>query len=185
MRAQLIFSLAGLAALGLSVGVWWFAAERGAPAGQSGSAEWPTAAGERLPDVALADYEGATVRLADFAGQPLVVNSWAAWCPFCGQELADFAAVQKELSRDEEGSSVVFVAVNRAEPREVAQGFTDQLGISQDLVFLLDPSDSFYQAMGGFSMPETLFVDKDGNIIEHKRGPMDRQEILERVRKIL
>jgi hypothetical protein len=52
-------------------------------------------------------------------------------------------------------------------------------------VLLLDPADSFYQSIGGFSMSETVFVDKDGFIREHKRGPMDVQEMRERIQKIL
>ena len=42
---------------------------------------------EKAPDFALQDYDGKTVRFTDFAGKPLVINSWAAWCPFCRKEL--------------------------------------------------------------------------------------------------
>ncbi|MBI2623477.1 MAG: TlpA family protein disulfide reductase [Candidatus Liptonbacteria bacterium] len=135
---------------------------------------------ERAPDFALQDYNGKTVRLADFSGKPMVINSWAAWCPFCRKELVDFATVQKEL-----GDRVAIIAVDRAESRETAKKYTDELGVTNDLIFLLDPSDSFYQSIGGFSMPETIFVDKNGNIVERKRGPMDVQEIREKVRKLL
>ncbi|MBI3335327.1 MAG: TlpA family protein disulfide reductase, partial [Candidatus Portnoybacteria bacterium] len=53
--------------------------------------------GEKAPNFALQDYNGKTVELADLKGKPLVINSWAAWCPFCRKELADFAAAQKEF----------------------------------------------------------------------------------------
>ena len=135
---------------------------------------------EKAPDFALQDYDGKTMRFADFAGKPLVINSWAAWCPFCRKELVDFAAAQKEF-----GDDVAIVAIDRAESRETAKKYTDELGVTNDLIFLLDPSDSFYQSIGGFSMPETIFVDRDGNIAERKRGPMDLNEIRERIKKIL
>jgi len=135
---------------------------------------------EKAPDFALQDYDGKTVRFADFAGKPLVINSWTAWCPFCRKELVDFAAAQKEF-----GDDVAIVAIDRAESRETAKKYTDELGVTNDLIFLLDPSDSFYQSIGGFSMPETIFVDRDGNIAERKRGPMDLNEIRERIKKIL
>ncbi len=134
---------------------------------------------QKAPDFALQDYNGKTVRLADFTGKPLVINSWAAWCPFCREELVDFAAAQKEF-----GTSVVIVAIDRAESREVAKKYSDELGATGDLIFLLDPSDSFYQSIGGFSMPETIFVDKNGQLVDHKRGPMDIEEIGDRIRKI-
>lgn len=137
-------------------------------------------AGNKAPNFHLQDYSGKTISLSDFAGKPLVINSWAAWCPFCKEELPNFAAAQKEF-----GDRVTFIAIDRAESLNVAKGYTNSQGTTGKLVFLLDPSDSFYQSIGGFSMPETIFVDKDGNIVDHKRGPMDLNEIRERTQKII
>ncbi|MCP6720294.1 MAG: TlpA family protein disulfide reductase [Patescibacteria group bacterium] len=134
----------------------------------------------RVPDFSLQDYNGQTVSLADFSGKTLVVNSWAAWCPFCRKELVDFVTVQKEF-----GDQVVFISIDRAESLKVAKKYTDELGVTDELVFLLDPSDSFYRSINGFSMPETIFVDRDGIIRIHKRGPMDVSEIREKVQSIL
>lgn len=132
------------------------------------------------PDFSFKDYDGNTVTLAQFRGTPLVVNSWAAWCPFCREELKDFAVVQKEF-----GDRLVIIAIDRAEPLATAKKYSDELGVTSDLIFLLDPSDSFYQSIGGFSMPETIFVDREGRIVFHKRGPMDASEIRERVTRLL
>lgn len=126
------------------------------------------------------DYEGNTVTLSQFADKPLVVNSWAAWCPFCREELKDFSAAQKEF-----GDSVVIIAIDRAEGLQTAKSYSDDLGVTQDLVLLLDPNDSFYRTIGGFSMPETIFINREGNIVDHKRGPMKLPEIKERIQKIL
>ncbi|MBI1888566.1 MAG: TlpA family protein disulfide reductase [Candidatus Spechtbacteria bacterium] len=134
----------------------------------------------KAPDFHLQDYSGKTVSLTDFAGKPVVINSWAAWCPFCKQELPDFATVQKEF-----GDKIAIIAIDRAESLGVAKGYTDQQGTTNNLVFLLDPSDSFYQSIGGFSMPETIFVDRDGNIVERKRGPMDINEMRQKIQKLL
>lgn len=135
---------------------------------------------EKAPNFSLQDYNGKTVSLADFTGKPVVLNSWAAWCPFCRKELVDFATAQKEF-----GEKVVIISINRQESLATAKGFTDEQGTSKDLVFLLDPNDSFYRSIGGFSMPETIFVDKNGNIVDHKRGPMDLNEIRRKIQKIL
>jgi len=135
---------------------------------------------EKAPDFALQDYDGKTVRLADFTGKPMVINSWAAWCPFCRKELPDFVTAQKEF-----GDQVVIIAIDRQESLTVAKGFTDEQGTTNDLIFLLDPKDSFYQSIAGFSMPETIFVDSSGKIVFHKRGPMDINEIRERIQQLL
>lgn len=137
----------------------------------------PNKGAEKAPDFRLQDYNGKTVSLSDFAGKNLVINSWAVWCPFCKKELPDFVAAQKEF-----GKEVVIIAIDRAESLAVAKGYTDEQGTTDGLIFLLDPSDSFYQSIGGFSMPETIFVDKSGNIVDHKRGPMDLDEIRLRIK---
>src|SRR5687767_3351861 len=50
-----------------------------------------------LPDKTLDGFGGgAAVQLADFAGEPLVINFWATWCVPCTKEMPDFQAVAGE-----------------------------------------------------------------------------------------
>lgn len=132
------------------------------------------------PNFELNDYDGNIVKLSDFNGKPIVINSWAVWCPFCKQELVDFVVVQKEF-----GDKVEFIAIDRAESLSKAKKYTDNAGITNELIFLLDPKDSFYRSIGAFSMPETIFVNSEGKIQFHKRGPMKVKEIRERVENLL
>jgi cytochrome c biogenesis protein CcmG, thiol:disulfide interchange protein DsbE len=134
----------------------------------------------RLYSIVFSDYEGNSASPKDFSGQPLVVNSWAVWCPFCVKELDDFAELQEEF-QDE----IVVVAINRKEPLEKAKSFTDSIKVTDKIHFWLDPEDSFYKAIGGFGMPETLFIDADGEIVIHKRGPMDFVEMREKTLQLL
>ena len=76
---------------------------------------------------------------------------------------------------------VVVIVIDRAESMAKQKKFIDEVGLTGKLLYLNDPKDSFYQSIGGFSMPETIFVDKDGNIRLHKRGPMNVEEM----RKVL
>jgi len=136
--------------------------------------------GEPFFGITVIDYEKNEVQLSDFSGRPLVINSWAVWCPFCKKELADFAALQEEFS-----NGITVIAIDRQESLEKARGYTDGLGITEKMLFFLDPTDSFYKSIGGFSMPETIFVDGSGTIIVHKRGPMDLEEMREHTLKII
>lgn len=135
---------------------------------------------DQFAGFSLKDYSGNVITSDQFQGKPLVINSWAAWCPFCKQELPDLAAAQKEF-----GDKVRIVAIDRGESLDVAKKYSDAQGTSAQLVFLLDPDDSFYKSIGGFSMPETIFVDKNGAIAIHKRGPMDIREIREKINQLL
>jgi thiol-disulfide isomerase/thioredoxin len=131
---------------------------------------------DETPSFGLEDYNGNTINSSDFSGKNLVINSWAAWCPFCRKELSDFAQAQVEF-----GDEIVIIAIDRQEPLSTAKKYSDELNVTDKLMFLLDPGDSFYRAIGGFSMPETIFVNKEGFIVDHKRGPMDLDEIRKRI----
>lgn len=146
----------------------------------SGGGGAATAQYDTVPHFALQDYNGNEVNPSLFEGKALVINSWAVWCPFCVDELPDFVKLQEEF-RDE----IVIIAIDRAESLSKVKEYTDNLDITDDMIFLLDPDDSFYQSIGGFSMPETLFVDGEGNIRIHKRGPMRLEEMREKVNLIL
>ena len=129
----------------------------------------------QVPDFSLEDYNGNVITTESVLGDPLVVNSWASWCPFCVDEMPDFDTIKNERP------DVTFVLINRQESLKKAQSFTDDLGLSDDLIFLLDPTDSFYASIGGFGMPETLFVDENGGIVEHKRGFLALEQTRERI----
>lgn len=135
---------------------------------------------DKVPSFSLLDYDGNEVSNKDFEGKILVVNSWATWCPFCVNELPDFGELQ-EAFEDE----IVVIAINRSESTTKAKNYSDDLNVTSKFIFLQDPKDSFYKSIGGFAMPETLFVDSDGNIIIHKRGPMDVDEMKEKIDSII
>jgi len=131
------------------------------------------------PKLTLKDYNDNKVNISTL-GKPAIINAWTSWCPFCIKELPDFAAIQEEFNGE-----LVVLAINRAESLGTAKTYTDDLNITYDLIFLLDPSDNFYSSIGGFSMPETLFVDAEGIIRDHKRGPMDIDEMRTRINNAL
>jgi thiol-disulfide isomerase/thioredoxin len=128
----------------------------------------------------LMDGDGSEVALGDYLGTPLVLNSWAVWCPFCKAELTDFVTVQEEFRK-----AVTIIAINRKEAIEKQEEFLNSVGIVDELVFLNDEKDSFYRTIGGLGMPETLFIDSGGQVVYHKRGPMDLEEIRERVARLV
>ncbi|QDT07327.1 hypothetical protein K227x_57540 [Rubripirellula lacrimiformis] len=60
--------------------------------------DWPPQKGQRYPDLILADQDGQTVRLSDFAGKVILLELAAVPCKGCqafagGQEFGGFAGV--------------------------------------------------------------------------------------------
>jgi len=147
---------------------------------QENAENLPNDSYDQAPNFTLTDIDGNTVSLSDFEGKITVINAWATWCPFCVDELPDFVALQKEF-----GDEIVMIAINRQESLSKSRDYTDNLNTTDGMLWLLDPDDSFYKSVGGFSMPETLFVDVDNNIRIHKRGPMELEEMIDKVNSII
>ncbi|MEK7541276.1 MAG: TlpA disulfide reductase family protein [Patescibacteria group bacterium] len=134
----------------------------------------------RVQQFVLKDREGKEVRQADFAGTPVLIYVWASWCPQCAEGLQDLAVMKKEF-----GDAISVVAINRAESHDVAAPAGAIPGAATGTVFLLDPDDTYYRAIGGFAMPETMFVDRAGMIRFHTRGPQSREELRRRTEDLL
>ena len=126
------------------------------------------------------DLNGNLVDLASFKGTPLVVNSWATWIPFSQQELPLLISIQKEY-----GDTVKVLAVNRMEYVGTVRAFLSIYAIPEEMTFLLDPGDTFYKAIGGTAMPETVFYDAYGNKVGHVKGVLDEETLRNNLLQIL
>lgn len=131
-----------------------------------------TEVGTQLPSFSLETAEGVALDLSSLEGN-LIINAWAAWCPFCIAEMPDLQAA----SDGREDVTVLFVHRTSTEAFSTAQTFLDEFSSPITDPVLLDPEDSFYATFFGFGMPVTLFVSEDG-IIRHKKvGPLTPEEI--------
>ncbi len=123
-------------------------------------------------EMVLKDYAGEDVRLSQFKREILVVHAWATWCTYCADELKNLATLKNKY-----GERIEILAPNRAESVHVAKAFTDALGLGEGIRFLIDSDDAFYKSIGGFAMPETLFINDRGEIFYHQRGPMNMADV--------
>jgi thiol-disulfide isomerase/thioredoxin len=122
--------------------------------------------------LSFTDLDGKPFDLASLNGTPLVVNGWASWCPFCIDELPAFADLKEEY-----GDRIAIVAINRKESAATARAYIEHVGNPEGIIFLLDKNDAFYKTIQGYAMPETVFYDSEGNIVFHKRGTMQINEM--------
>lgn len=148
--------------------------------GDKKGSEASTIFGEESEAV-FTDIDGNEIKLSDYAGKLRVVNTWASWCPFCTTELPDFETLANEFSQDD----VVVIAINRMEAKERAQRFIATVGDFEKVIFVLDPEDIYYKSVGGFSMPETVFYDSDGNEVKHVRGKMTLEQMRSQIQQML
>lgn len=126
---------------------------------------------QRVPDVEVETFDGATTTLADHADIPMVVNFWASWCPPCVAEMPDLEAVHQATA-----GQVAFVGVNTQDSPDAAARLVEETGVSYDLV--RDPDGGLFRALEVFGMPSTFYVDADGVIVGRHTGLITRDDLL-------
>lgn len=127
---------------------------------------------ETLPGATLEGFgDGPPVATADYAGEPLVVNFWATWCPPCVEEMPDLQRVHEAV-----GHEVALLGVNVRDAPSNAEPFVDELGITYDLA--VDADGDYYREVGSEGMPTTLVVAADGAIVARRTGALTAEELL-------
>ncbi len=128
--------------------------------------------GPRVPDRSMATLDGEELSLASMAGEPLVVNLWASWCPPCVVEMPDLERVHLDL-----GEQVRFVGVNTQDDLVQAQALAEQTGVTYELT--LDPDGAVFRELEAVAMPTTFLVDADGVIVHRHAGLLTEQQLRE------
>lgn len=103
---------------------------------------------------------GGKVDTAEYAGQIMVLNTWASWCSPGRAEVDDLTETAKQFP------DVAFVGLNVRDNDSAAEAFvrtkdvTYPSLVSEDGSVLLD----FYGLLNVNSLPSTIVVDSDGKV---------------------
>ena len=136
-----------------------------------------TVSGDKLEEIYPAiDFEvlsesGEKVKLSSYFGKPIVVNFWASWCGPCKAEIPEFIESYQKY-----GEEVEFLMVN------LTDGQTDTVESVKEFVLenkydfplYFDTEFSAANAYQVYSIPQTLFIDENGNIQNLYIGMIDK-----------
>jgi cytochrome c biogenesis protein CcmG/thiol:disulfide interchange protein DsbE len=154
------------------------------PAEKNPTGQEPSASeGRAAPDFLLQTLDGATVRLSDLQGRPVLVNFWAAWCGPCREEMPRLI----DASERHAGEGLVVLAVNLREGPARIQGFVDDFGIEFTVAFDRDGEVARTWRIGGPTegLPSSYFIGADGVIRKVAFGAMTSNTIDEGLALIL
>jgi thiol-disulfide isomerase/thioredoxin len=129
-------------------------------------------------DFQLVNLNGNDVSLSDFLGTPVMVNFWATWCPPCRAEMP----LIQEFAAEHQGDFVV-LAVNVGEEKPIIESFVEAQNLD-DLIFLLDPTNSVASLYRVPGFPTSLFIDADGMLQAVHIGEVDRDLMINYLAKI-
>ncbi len=136
--------------------------------------------GALAPDFTLSSLDGSTVHLSDYRGKAVLLNFWATWCPPCKIEMPWFVELQKQYGSA--GLQILGVAMDDASPEEIAR-FAKEMGINYPVLL---GKETVGDAYGGVEfLPYSLYIDRNGKVLDVAYGLKGRGEIEDDVKKIL
>lgn len=115
---------------------------------------------DEAPEVAGETVQGQPLALADFAGDPTLVNFWGSWCGPCAREIPELVQIAEEYD-----GRVQVLGVNARDSRENAASFERDQGVTYPSLF--DPPAAIAAQFGGIApaaFPSTLLLDREHRV---------------------
>ncbi len=119
--------------------------------------------GDFAPNFRLELAGGGEIELAEEFGTPILLNFFASWCTNCREEMAALEAV--------DGQDVQVIGVNFQENDEKVLALAEETGAS--FAMALDRNGKVSREYRATSLPVTLVIGADGQVIEYIKGPVD------------
>lgn len=150
-------------------------ADSGFVAGDGSLVLVPEAERVSAPEIAGPTLDGGTFRLADHAGEVVVLNVWASWCAPCRAEAPGLAALAAEY----EGDGVQFVGLDTRDSDVSARAFVERFGIPYPNVI---DRDGQLQLLFGDSLPpqaipSTIVIDPQGRVAGRALGKVSESSL--------
>ena len=138
----------------------------------------------------LADYNatvytdtGEPFTLEQIAqGKPFVINFWATWCPYCIQEMGDYQKLYDEY-KDRVAFAFIDVADGQRETVDAGAAWMQDNG--HDLPTYFDTKLEAMYAYGATSLPTTVVVAANGDIMDVSAGVIGLQRMREALDSLL
>jgi peroxiredoxin len=134
--------------------------------------------GQIAPNFTLSTLNGQKVSLSDYRGKAIMLNFWEVNCEGCRAELPGMIKTYQA----QEKNNFVILGVNPTDEAGTAAGFARETGIHYPV--LLDRNlqvDDLYNISG---TPTSFFIDRQGIIRSETPGPLDEQELQQRINQI-
>lgn len=135
------------------------------------------------PDFTVQDANGNTVSFSDFKGKPVVLNFWASWCPPCKAEMPDYEKMYQQYSN----KGVVFLMVNMTDGSRETTATAKQFLKDSKYTFsaYFDVKSNAADMYGISSIPDSIFIDKNGKIANAYEGMIDTATMKNNIETII
>lgn len=131
------------------------------------------------PYFSLTGFDGRKVTLSELRGQVVIINFWASWCLPCREE----AAYLEQTWRKYKDQGVVFIGVDYVDTKKEALAYIQEF----DITYINGPDvgTRISQAFNIKGVPETYYVDKQGQLRGVHIGPLKAPELDQKIDELL
>jgi thiol-disulfide isomerase/thioredoxin len=129
----------------------------------------PLAVDYPAPRLELKELDGNPASLADFAGQVVLVNNWAFWCPPCRAELP----ILERYYQDHRAQGFTVIGIESGGSAQTVSQYVE--GYKLTYPIWLDPRIKAVAAFRNRSLPNSYVIDGDGQVRLAWTGPVSRE----------
>lgn len=138
----------------------------------------------KAKDFVVYDENNKEVKLSDYKGTPVVLNFWASWCPPCKSEMPSFNEMSKKYSKDKVAILMINLTDGQRETMSNAHQFIKDN--NYDMKVLFDNKMDAANKYNISSIPRTIFIDKNGYIIQdNPAGVISKEELESQIKLLL
>ena len=118
-------------------------------------------------DAPLKTLEGKPFKISDLKGKVLVIDLWATWCGPCRSSIPELVTMQKEYGP--KGFEVVGLDIDPDEDTpDKVRAFAKEFEINYKIAYA--DRELAISLMRGGNIPQSIIVNRDGQIIDHMVG---------------
>lgn len=126
----------------------------------------PPGEGDLFPEFSLNAPDGTRVDSRSFAGQPVLINFWATWCPPCRGEMAELNTLHHRLAP--QGIRLLGISIDQDSNLVREYLLRERL----DFPVAIDPEQAWSgPALRYPGLPTTYLIDAQGRIRHAWVGP--------------
>ena len=126
-----------------------------------------------------AEYDQVDIRLSDLKGTPVVINFWASWCTTCKDEQPLLESAWRHYK-----GKVMFLGLSHLDQDKNARAWLQCYNVTYPNA--LDKGGKVYNAYHVQGVPETFFIDANGNISDYFVGAIPTAATLDQyIQKML
>lgn len=122
----------------------------------------------------LMDANGKSVDLSIYRGKPLVVNFWARWCAPCREEIPELNRLNQQYR-----GKLEILGIGLEDDIDEVRRFRQKTPMKYPVFLAGDQAINLMKSLGNTrgGLPYTVYIDRDGRIIQTKLGKLQRADL--------